>query len=109
MWHQKHRKANHIPDGLRALDTDASWSTSKYCGWVYGYGLHLTTTANGFPRLADVWTASVSEKAGLDHKIEALSARNIRYIVADAGIYRLCAYPNPRRKRFIPFDTDNGC
>ena len=85
VWHQKHRKANHIPEGLRNLDTDASWSTSKYCGWVYGYGLHLTTTANGFPRFADVWTASVSEKTGLDHKIEALSARNIRYIVADAG------------------------
>lgn len=53
------------PKRLRALDTDASWSTSRYCGWVYGYGLHLTTTANGFPRLADVWTASVSEKADL--------------------------------------------
>ena len=85
VWHQKDRKENHIPEGLRALDTDASWSTSKYCGWVYGYGLHLTTTANGFPRFAGVWTASVSEKAGLDHKIEALSDRNIRYIVADAG------------------------
>ena len=45
VWHQKDRKANHIPEGLRALDTDASWLTSKYCGWVYGYGLHLTTTA----------------------------------------------------------------
>ena len=32
VWHQEHRKANHIPDGLRALDTDASWSTSKYRG-----------------------------------------------------------------------------
>lgn len=85
VWHQKDRKANHIPEGLRALDTDASWSTSKYCGWVYGYGLHLTTTANGFPRFANVWTAAVSEKTGLDHKIAALSVRNIRYIVADAG------------------------
>ena len=27
----------------------------------------------------------MSEKTGLDHKIEALSARNIRYIVADNG------------------------
>ena len=85
VWHQKHRKANHIPEGLRALDTDASWSTSKYRGWVYGYGLHLTTTANGFPRFADVYPASVSEKTGLDQKIDALLDRNIRYIVADAG------------------------
>lgn len=85
VWHQKDRKANHIPEDLRNLDTDASWSTSKYRGWVYGYGLHLTTTTNGLPRLADVYTASVSEKTGLDHKIEAYKTRNIKFIVADAG------------------------
>ena len=86
VWHEKHRKSGHIPEGLRALDRDASWSTSKYRGWVYGnHGLHLTTTASGFPRLADIYTASVSEKTGLDEKTEALIARNIRYIVADAG------------------------
>ena len=85
VWHQKDRNANIIPDGLRNLDTDASWSTSKYRGWVYGYRLHLTTTASGFPRLAAVYTGSVSEKAVLDHKTEALLERNIRYITADAG------------------------
>lgn len=85
VWHQKDRKANIIPDGLRNLDTDASWSTSKYRGWVYGYGLHLTTTASGFPRLAQVHTASVSERAILDQKMETLLERNIRYIAADAG------------------------
>ena len=85
VWHQKDRNANHIPEGLRHLDTDASWSTSKYRGWVYGYGLHLTTTTNGFPMLANVWTAAVSEKTGLDQKIDALLDRNIRYIIADTG------------------------
>ena len=85
VWHQKDRKANHIPEGLRNLDTDASWSTSKYRGWVYGYALHLTTTIKGLPRLASVWTASVSEKTGLDEKTDVLLARNIKYIVADAG------------------------
>ena len=54
-------------------------------GGFMDMGLRLTTTASGFPRLANVYTASVSEKAGLDQKIEALSARNIRSIVADAG------------------------
>ncbi len=85
VWHQKDRKENHIPEGLRNLDTDASWSTSKYRGWVYGYGLHLTTTAKGFPMFANVWTASVSEKTGLDQRTDALLARNIQYVVADAG------------------------
>lgn len=39
VWSQKDRKADHIPEGLRNLDTDASWSTSRYRGWVYGYAL----------------------------------------------------------------------
>ena len=85
VWHQKDRKVNHIPEGLRNLDTDASWSKSKYRGWVYGYGLHLTTTANGFPLFADVYTASVREKTALDQKTDTLLARNIQYVVADAG------------------------
>lgn len=85
VWHQTDRNAGIIPDGLRNLDTDASWSTSKYRGWVYGYGLHLTTTASGFPRLAKVYTASVSEKAVLDQQMDPLLARHIRYIAADAG------------------------
>lgn len=85
VWHQKDRKANHIPEGLRNLDTDASWSISKYRGWVYGYGVHLMTAANGFPRFANVWTASVNEKIGLDQNTEALLDRNIKSVVADAG------------------------
>ena len=85
VWHQADRNAGIIPDGLRNLDTDASWSTSKYRGWVYGYGLHLTTTASGLPRLAKVYTASVSDKAVLDQQMDPLLARNIRYIAADAG------------------------
>jgi hypothetical protein len=85
VWHQKHRKMNHIPQGVRALDTDASWSISKYRGWVYGYALHLTTTSNGFPRLATVYTASVSEKAAIEQKLDWLLARNIRYVIADSG------------------------
>jgi hypothetical protein len=85
VWHQKDRRENHIPEGVRALDTSASWAKSKYRGWVYGYGLHLTTTANGFPLLASVYTASVNERTALDVKIDALLARNIAYIIADAG------------------------
>ena len=85
VWHQKDRKVNHIPEGLRNLDTDASWSKSKYRGWVYGYGLHLITTANGFPMFADIYTASVREKTVFDQKTNALLARNIKYVVADAG------------------------
>ncbi len=68
VWHQKDRKAGHIPDKLRNLDCDATWSKSAYHGFVYGYGLHVTYTENGFPRLVRVETASVSESQVLGEK-----------------------------------------
>ena len=68
VWHQKDRKADHVPEKLRKLDPDATWCKSAYHGWVYGYGLHVTCTENGFPRLVQVETASVSESQVLDEK-----------------------------------------
>lgn len=85
VWHHKDREANRVPEGLRNLDRDATWSKSGYHGWVYGYGLHTTTTAEGFPIMGIADTASVSEKAVLDRKKEKLLQRNIGYLVADDG------------------------
>lgn len=68
VWHQKDRKKDHIPDKLRNLDRDATWCKSAYHGWVYGYGLSVTCTENGFPRLVSVETASVPESHVLNKK-----------------------------------------
>jgi hypothetical protein len=68
VWHQSDRKVGRVPDKLRHLDQDATWSKSGYHGWVYGYGLHLTTNASGFPCLLEVETASFSERAALERK-----------------------------------------
>lgn len=57
VWHQTDRQAGRIPKKLRHLDTDATWKKSGYHGWVYGYGIHLTTTQAGFPVLMEVETA----------------------------------------------------
>ena len=59
--------------------THASWSKSHYHGWVYGYGLHLTVSPEGVPRMGLVDTACVSEKAGLDRQTDKLLERNIGY------------------------------
>lgn len=85
VWHQKDRNANRLPKGLRAVDTDASWSVSKYHGWVYGYGLHLTVCPEGLPLMSVADTACVSEKAILDQQIDKMLGQNVGYIVADAG------------------------
>src|SRR5213593_2598730 len=68
VWHQSDRQAGRIPEGLRHLDTDATWSKSSYHGWVHGYGLHFTCNQAGFPMLTQVETASVSESEALDQQ-----------------------------------------
>lgn len=77
VWHQSDRQQGHIPDKLRHLDTDATWSKSAYQGWVYGYGLHLTVNHAGFPVLIEVETAAFSEKAALVRK-ETVILNNLR-------------------------------
>jgi hypothetical protein len=72
VWHQSDRKEGRIPEKLRNLDTDATWKKSAYHGWVYGYGLHLTTTQAGFPVLMEVETASFSEKEAIARKEEMI-------------------------------------
>jgi hypothetical protein len=72
VWHQSDRQDGRIPDKLRHLDTDASWSKSGYHGWVYGYGLHLVNNRVGFPKLVQVETATVSEKVVIDQQAEQI-------------------------------------
>jgi Transposase DDE domain len=72
VWHQSDRKEGRIPDKLRHLDTDASWSKSGYHGWVYGYGLHLVNNRAGFPKMVQVETASVSETVVIDQQADQL-------------------------------------
>jgi len=68
VWHQSDRKAGRIPEKLRKLDRDATWAMSAYHGWVYGYGMHLTSNHVGFPMLIEVETATFSEKAAIERK-----------------------------------------
>jgi hypothetical protein len=75
VWHQNDRKQGRIPEKLRNLDQDATWKKSAYHGWVYGYGVHLTTTQAGFPVLIEVETAIFSEKQALERKEEAILKR----------------------------------
>jgi hypothetical protein len=72
VWHQSDRQQGRIPEKLRNLDPDATWKKSAYHGWVYGYGLHLTSTQAGFPVLIEVETASFSETAALGRKETAI-------------------------------------
>jgi hypothetical protein len=72
VWHQSDRQQGRIPDKLRHLDTEATWAKSAYHGWVYGYGLHLTVNACGFPVLMQVETAAYDETRAVQAKQERI-------------------------------------
>jgi hypothetical protein len=38
VWHTKQKAQGILPDGLRGLDQEATWSKSHSDGWVYGHG-----------------------------------------------------------------------
>jgi hypothetical protein len=88
VWHQSDRKANHVPDKLRHLDQDGSWGKSAYHGWVYGYSLHLSCNRAGFPKLAQVETASLDESVVFEQKKEALFAFQPEAVVGDNAYFK---------------------
>ena len=85
VWHQKDRLKAHLPKNLRGVDKTATWSKSGYHGWVYGYGLHLTSIRNGFPVMFHVLPANVNERKVLDTKKDRLIEKGVRCIVTDNG------------------------
>lgn len=56
LWHQADRQRKTIPDGLRGVDRDSSWSKSHYRGWVQGYASHIAVTATPGLPIAPVWS-----------------------------------------------------
>ena len=48
VWHQKQKSRGIIPEGLRGLDKEATWATSKADGWVYGHGT-FSLVSHGVP------------------------------------------------------------
>jgi hypothetical protein len=85
VWHQSDRAQGRIPDKLRNLDQEASWSKSGYHGWVYGYRLHFSCNLAGFPKSAQVTTGSTSESTVLDEHESKLLARGPKAVVGDNG------------------------
>ncbi|HGE72019.1 TPA: hypothetical protein ENX78_14365 [Candidatus Poribacteria bacterium] len=85
VWHKKDMQNKHIPEKLRNLDTDATWSKSAYHSWVFGYGLHITCTSSGFPIMLEVDTASVGEQDVMNRKEKDILSANIGYLIGDDG------------------------
>jgi hypothetical protein len=73
------------------IDTDAKWGYSHTKGWVFGYKLHLSSTAIGeivVPLAADVTTANIIDNkmyVPLTSSSFVFPLSSLRYMVADPG------------------------
>jgi hypothetical protein len=76
-WHKKDRQRGVIPSGLRNVDTESSWSTSQYRGWVQGYRIVLQTLVFPSPvPLFAVWRKNSANEAKI--ALEELAKRRLQ-------------------------------
>jgi Transposase domain (DUF772) len=76
LWHQSDRVKGQIPQGLRGVDCDSSWSVSAYRGWVQGYGLHVAVNATAGGAIIPIW-AEVATNSKADAKVAAELKENL--------------------------------
>ena len=89
LWHQKHRRQNRVPKGLRGVDRDSQWGYSPYHKFVQGYAEHVIINATPgearFPFDAVADTAKMAENQVLRERLPYLP-QPTRKIVID-GTY----------------------
>src|SRR5438128_3294451 len=86
VWHVKHRAAGLIPH--TSIDTEAHWTKSGWHGWVYGWKLHLVSTAAAvwLPLAADLTAANVAANVAANEAAPALLDElpvDARYVLGD--------------------------
>ena len=63
VWHKKQKQQGIIPNRLRGLDKEATWSKSHADGWVYGHG-SFSLTSHRYPVLGCfMWMPNSSNEA----------------------------------------------
>lgn len=84
VWHKRYKELGIVPRGLKGLDRDATWSTSKSKEWVYGHGT-FSMVSHEYPVLGlFVWMRNSGNEA---KKLWLESGRYrgmLRYVVMDS-------------------------
>jgi hypothetical protein len=94
VWHKKHREAGIVPH--TSIDTEAHWTKSGWHGWVYGWKLHLVTSAAAvwIPLAARLTSANAADNEEAPALIKELPTE-LRFLLGDvhyldAELERLC-------------------
>jgi hypothetical protein len=85
VWHRSSMKKNVVP--YSGIDTDARWGYSKTKGWVFGYKLHIASSAGALivPLSADFTTANIPDNKMYESITASMPAGMVRYVAADEG------------------------
>ena len=61
VWHREDREAGLVPH--TSIDTEAAWTNAGWHGWIYGWKLHLVSTAAAvwIPVAAELTAANVAD------------------------------------------------
>jgi len=84
VWHKSSMEKGEVP--CPGIDTDARWGKSATKGWVFGYKLHLVSTALPpvVPLSAEVTTANVSDNQVYPRLTEDLPG-SVGFTAGDGG------------------------
>lgn len=82
VWHKKDRDAGVVPHS--SIDTEAHWTKSGWHGWVYGWKLHLASTAAAvwIPLAAELTAANVADNEAAPALLNELPLET-RYVLGD--------------------------
>jgi hypothetical protein len=82
VWHKKGRLTGVVPH--TSIDTEAHWTKSGWHGWVYGWKLHLVSSAAAvwIPLAADLTPANVADNEAAPALLDELPGE-ARYVLGD--------------------------
>jgi Transposase DDE domain len=82
VWHRKDRARGVVPH--TSIDTEAHWTKSGWHGWVYGWKLHLVSTAAAvwIPLAADLTPANVADNEAAPALLDEMPAE-VRFVFGD--------------------------
>jgi hypothetical protein len=82
VWHRKDRERGVVPH--TSIDTEAAWTKSGGHGWVYGWKLHLVSTAAAvwIPLAADLTPANVADNDAAPALLDELPPA-ARFVLGD--------------------------
>jgi len=84
VWHKKQKEQGIIPDNLRGIDQEATWSKSNADGWVYGHGSFSIVSHNTPVLGCFIWMPNAAHEGKRLYQEAPYYREHLRYLVMDS-------------------------